>query len=296
MMRRYAVFFSAALLCCSTACFAQAQPTAPPMPPNYAGPQVHIPGVFVTPVPNAPFTAEVEIISHQKLADGTENIRTTTNHIARNSAGMIYNERRMLMPVTFKGEPRLLSAHIYNPADRLSIYYEPATLLAREMILRPAIAARQMPAKPPVPVVGDPWAAIAASLPQAGGPTSPSVGTAIGGPGAPLQAPQIKETDLGEQTIDGTVLHGTRKQRMLPAEMSGTGKPVTITTEYWYSADLSVYLIVRNEDPRSGEQIVAVKHIDRHEPANTQFMVPDNYKVVDETPPAQAPAPPRASR
>ena len=301
MIRRSAVFLPAALLC-STFSFPQAQPTAPPRPPDYAGAQVRIPGVFVTPVPKAPFTAEVEIISHQKLPDGTENIRTTTNHIARNSAGIIYNERRMLVPTGFKGEPRLLSAHIYNPANRLSIFYEPATLLARETILRPAVAARQMPIKPPTPALGDPWAASVPPTPSAqspypvGGPTSnPAAATAINNPGLPQQI-QITETDLGEQTIDGTVLHGTRKQRTLPAEVSGTGKAVTITTEYWYSPDLSVYLIVRNEDPRTGEQIVAVKHIDRHEPPNTQFMVPDNYKVVDETPPPQAPAPPRASR
>jgi hypothetical protein len=298
MIRRSAVLLPVVL--CPILCGAQAQAPARQMPPDYAGPQVRIPGVFVTPVPNAPFTAEVEIISHQKLPNGTENIRTTTNHIARNSAGMIYNERRMLVPVTFKGEPRLLSAHVYNPANRLNIFYEPATLLAREMILRPAVAARQMPIKPPVPSIGDPWSGMgsanAFNQVPAGGPTSnPAAATAINNPGMPPQ-PQITETDLGEQTIDGTILHGTRKQRTLPAEMSGTGKPITITTEYWYSPDLSVYLIVRNEDPRTGEQIVAVKHIERQEPPNTQFLVPDNYKVVDETPPPQAPAPPRAAR
>jgi hypothetical protein len=208
----------------------------------------------------------------------------------------------MLVPTSFKGEPRLLSAHIYNPANRLSIFYEPATLLAREITLRPAVAARQMPIKPPVPALGDPWANSGSPTPGApipysvGGPTSnPAAAIAINNSSLPQQ-PQVTVTDLGEQSIDGTVLHGTRKQRTLPADVSGTGKPVTITTEYWYSPDLSVYLIVHNDDPRTGEQIVAVKHIERHEPPNTQFMVPDNYKVVDETPPPQAPAPPRAAR
>src|SRR5271168_3492255 len=120
MIRRSAVLLPA-LLCCPVLCLAQAQPPTRQMPPDYAGPQTHIPGVFVTPVPNAPFTADVDIISHQKLPDGTENVRTTTNHIARDSSGRIYNERRALVPTSFKGEPRLLSAHIFNPADRLNI-------------------------------------------------------------------------------------------------------------------------------------------------------------------------------
>ena len=45
-----------------------------------------------------------------------------------------------------------------------------------------------------------------------------------------------------------------------------------------------MYLIVKHNDPRTGEQIVAVTHIDRHEPQAVQFVVPAIYKVVDETP------------
>jgi hypothetical protein len=62
---------------------------APHMPPDYRGVQIFVPGIFLTPIPNAPFSASVEIISHQKLPDGTENVRTTTNHIALDSAGRI---------------------------------------------------------------------------------------------------------------------------------------------------------------------------------------------------------------
>jgi hypothetical protein len=46
-----------------------------------------------------------------------------------------------------------------------------------------------------------------------------------------------------------------------------------------------VYLIVKHDDPRTGEQIVAVTHIDRHEPPRERFEVPAGYKIVDETPP-----------
>ena len=85
------------------------------MPPNYAGVPIHIPGVSITPVPNAPFSADVTILSHQKLPDGTEVITTTVNHIARDAQGRIYNERRRLVPTTFRGEPLLLEAHIFDP-------------------------------------------------------------------------------------------------------------------------------------------------------------------------------------
>jgi hypothetical protein len=237
----------------------------PPMPPDYAGVQIHIPGVYVTPVPNAPFSADVTILSHQKLTDGTEVIRTTINHIARDSQGRIYNERRRLVPTTFRGEPALTEAHIFDPLTRLNTFYQPAARLARQMTLPKPVAARQMPAQAPIPNFGAPRSSLA-------------------GP------PRITQTDLGDQLIDDTTLHGTQKQRTIDASASSTGQPVTITDQYWYAPDLFVYLIVKHDDPRAGEQIVAVTHIDRHEPPAQRFQVPDGFKIVDETPPPR-PAP-----
>jgi len=102
----------------------------------------------------------------------------------------------------------------------------------------------------------------------------------------------VTETPLGEQTLDGVQLTGKRKTRIIPAGRSGTGQPVTITDDYWYSPDLSIYLIIRHDDPRTGEQLVAVTHIERGEPAAELLAVPDDYKVVDETPPPRSVATP----
>jgi hypothetical protein len=106
------------------------------MPRDYRGVEVHIPGIFVTPVANAPFSAKVDIVSKQLLPDGTYNIKTTTNRIARQSSGRIYNERRVLVSTSFHGEARLLSAHIYDPSSRLNIFLDPQTRLARETVLQ----------------------------------------------------------------------------------------------------------------------------------------------------------------
>jgi hypothetical protein len=35
-------------------------------------------------------------------------------------------------PANFKGEPTLLSAHVYDPSSRLSIFYNPFERIARE--------------------------------------------------------------------------------------------------------------------------------------------------------------------
>lgn len=226
-----------------------AQPRPPVYQRDYAGPQVHIPGLFISPIANAPFSATVHIVSHEKLPDGSEHIVTTLNHVARTSSGMIYNERRLLVPAGFRGEPRLLSSHIYNPTNRLDITLDPFTHLAREIYMT------HPPALTPGPI------AVSSS------PT-----------------PGLTETDLGAQTMSGEELHGLRRTRTIAAEHSATGKPVLITDDYWYSPTLSIYLTVSHNDPRTGEQLVAVTDITRGEPDGTRFRVPDDYKIVDETP------------
>src|ERR1700733_2090140 len=114
-------------------CYGQAAGSAR-MPPDYGGVNVRIAGVFVTPVPNAPFSATVDIVSKQKLRDGSWNVRTTVAHIARDSAGRIYNERRALVSAAFRGEPTLLSAHIYDPTTHLNTFLDPFSHLARQSV------------------------------------------------------------------------------------------------------------------------------------------------------------------
>jgi hypothetical protein len=219
---------------------------------------MRIDGIWITPVPNAPFSATVEIVSHNKLPDGAEHIVKTENYIGRSSSGRIRNERRLLVPQAFTGVPRLLSAHIFDPNTRINIYTDPITRIARQTILP----------QPPTPPT--------LQLP----------------PMQQRQIPGTTETQLGEQTFNNVRLVGTRKTRVISAQASGTGQPVTITDDYWYSPDLSIYLIIRHDDPRTGEQLVAVTQIERNEPPAELFSVPDDYKIVDETPPPRsAPAP-----
>lgn len=236
------------LLCIS----AVGQDTQAPHPPDYRGVQTHIPGVFITPIPGAPFSGTVEIVSKEILPDGSTYTRHTMNHIARNSAGVIHNERRRLVSPQFTGEPRLLSFHIYDPSTRLNTFLDPATHIARQSVFR---------GQPHPPVNGTP-------------PTPEEMQKSQG----------VTVQDLGTATIAGIPLHGTRKTRVVPALSSGTGQDVTITDEYWYSEELKVYLVLKHSDPRTGEQTVGITQIDRSEPDPSLFVIPSNYKVVDETP------------
>lgn len=219
-------------------------------PPPYPGVSEHIAGVFVTPVPGIPLSAVVEIKSAQFLADGSTDTRITTENIARDSLGRIYNERRQLMNTSFKGTPPLLSFHIYDPNTRLNTFLDPSTRLARQSIF-------------PERATGE--------------------DSEPGAPGA-VKNPLVEETDLGTDTIQNVVVHGTRKSRTVPASASGTGKPVVVVNEYWYSEELHLNMAVKHDDPRTGLQTVIVTRVDRSEPKADMFQIPAGYKVVDETP------------
>jgi hypothetical protein len=82
---------------------------------------------------------------------------------------------------------------------------------------------------------------------------------------------------------------GTRITRTIPGQVSGTGKPVTMVDEIWYSEDLHMNLLERHTDVRGGTQTLAILSIERKEPPAALFEVPAGYKTVDMTPPANAP-------
>jgi hypothetical protein len=220
-------------------------------PPVYGGVHIQVRGVFVTPVPGAPLTATVLIESKRPLADGTVEVKRTINNIARDSVGRIHNERRRLEPETFHGTPLLTEVHIYDPQTRASIFYVPYSYVARQTIL-------------PEP-------------PRNPGPATQS---------ARRLSPDVKEEDLGNTTLDGITAKGLRRTRTIDAKVSGTGQPVEVVDEYWYSEELHLNLLVHHSDPRTGEQSVAVSDIKRVEPDAALFQVPEGFKTVDLTPPA----------
>jgi hypothetical protein len=220
-----------------------------------AGPRI---GIFVTPVPNAPLSATTVFERKRPLQDGTTESFRSISNIARDSSGRIYNELRQLVPLTFTGTPQLFSSHIYDPATRLNTFLSPAQRIARQS---------KLPGAEPE------WERT---------PALPSARE-----GLPNKDPLLRQQDLGTQVMEDVTVHGARVTLTVPANLSGTGQPVVVTNEYWYSDDLHLYMLIRHADPRIGEQTVTVTQLKRGEPDPQIFTVPSDYKLVDETPPAR---------
>ena len=246
------LLLTAALLAASFAPL-QAQQADGDQPPLYRGTYTHVDGVFLTPIAGAPFSATVTIEDAQPMPDGSVDTKRTINMVGRDSQGRIHNERRRLMPEGFHGSPVLLELRLFDPQTRMVTFYDPMTRIARQRVV-----------------------------------PEPPQRTA---PPAPVRAnPLVKVEDLGPSTISGFDAKGTRRTSTVPARLSGTGKPVEVVDEYWYSEDLHVNLLVRRTDPRTGVQTVTLTAIERVERAPEFFEVPEGYKIVDMTPPPGAPA------
>jgi hypothetical protein len=105
----------------------------------------------------------------------------------------------------------------------------------------------------------------------------------------PTPRPPTNGEDLGNQVMENVLAHGIRVTRTVPAAVSGTGKPVIVTDEYWYSDELHLNMLVKHDDPRTGQQTVSVTRLSRAEPDESMFKVPAGFKIVDETPETQNP-------
>jgi hypothetical protein len=209
-------------------------------------------GIFVTPVPGAPFSAVAVQEMKQTLRDGSLFQRKTQALIARDSAGRIRNERREVLAANSTREPALLSVHLYDPETQLNTFLNPFTHLARQQTL-----SRASNIAPP----GN-WA----QQPK----------TSFGS--------NVRLEDLGAGVLDGIEVHGYRRTITLSGDSTGTGKPVALVDEYWYSEELRVNLLSKHSDPRTGNLTMSVTNLNRTEPDPNLFEIPQGYKVVDLTP------------
>ena len=100
------------------------------------------------------------------------------------------------------------------------------------------------------------------------------------GPDSGEKAPNSE--NLGDQTIDGIHVTGTRMTHTIPAGKMGNEKPITVTSERWYSPDLKATITTKHDDPWAGELKTELKNVSASEPDASLFAVPADYKVVDD--------------
>jgi len=273
----------------SAVCLTQAQ-EAPPGPPAHEGffpggpmgermeilgfEEMH-PGKVVT---GAPYSAVKTTETTQTLADGTTIRRKIQTNMFRDSQGRLRRETTMpaIGPLAANGQLKTFIV-IHDPVAGNSYALQPDQKTAVQL------------------------------RGHAGGNKNPD--GLQGKFQARLQEEiadgTIKKEDLGIQTIGGFATQGTRYTRTIPTGQIGNDKPISITSEVWYSPDLQIVLKSTHNDPRFGSTTYTVSDIQRQEPAASLFAVPADYTVTQgrgpqgprargamPVPPPDAPPPP----
>jgi hypothetical protein len=204
--------------------------------------------IFVTPIPNAPFSAVIDVQRSFVQPDGAVVNVKTLRQIARDGHGRIHNEARELVPVSSSQTPQVRRIHLYDPETRVSAILDPHEKTYWTTIVN----------RPP------------ATVPPALLDASPV--------GDMLPANEFtKREDLGMSEMEGVSVHGVRHAQTLPADASGTGKEVVVTDEYWYSEELRINMLIKHNDPRMGSVTMTVTQVSRREPNSGMFEIPPGY-------------------
>jgi hypothetical protein len=219
--------------------------------------QTHVPVTTQFPVravTGAPYSAVFETRKVQTLADGTHiDEIVSIEHSYRDSQGRVRIETYLVRDgdTSQLGEPIsvVLSDPVANTRYQLVPRDHKAYLNAMRM-----------------------------SQPAASRTTSNANGAPDRGEST---RPELKETPLGTDTIQGVETTGTRVNITYPLGSRGNDKPFTVVQETWTSNELRMTLKLKSDDPRAGEMDHNVTQLDRTEPDAALFQVPADYEIVD---------------
>lgn len=201
--------------------------------------------IFMTPIPNEPFSGVVKIEQTLVLNDGSVTQLKSIREVARDTQGRIHNEGRDLIPASSTKTPELWHIHLYDPQTRISTEID-----VRHKIFWTRTMNHPPSTEPP---------SIRFAAPDGNAPPSELT----------------KQEDLGIREIEGVTAHGMRQTQTVTDERSG--KEVVITDEYWYSQELRVNVMIKHSDPRKETTTLTLTQVTRAEPDAKFFQVPEGY-------------------
>lgn len=88
------------------------------------------------------------------------------------------------------------------------------------------------------------------------------------------------EEELGTKQIEGFTAIGTRQTRSFPAGARGYAQQWVSTTEFWFSPDLKMTFVAKDESPMA-KYIGRLVNPHAGEPDPSLFRLPADYRVID---------------
>ena len=212
-------------------------------------------------VTGAPYSATVTSEFQQTLPDGNKIDRKTTATAYRDSQGRTRSEQTLPAIGQYSAANPPQAIFINDPVAGVSYVLNPANMTYRKMTMR---AGR-------------------------GGPGGPGPGRGGRGPvGNAGSNPNVLTESLGSQNIEGNLVQGTRTTHTVPAGAMGNQNPIQVTSEQWYSSQLQLNLLVKNNNPAGGQNSTTLSNINTTgDPDSSLFQVPSGYTLQ---PPPSGPA------
>lgn len=220
------------------------------------------------PVVGSPVSYEEVSQSSRLLADGTHiTQKTRTVYFYRDSLGRTRTERKLFDGMTSGDWPSGITLiEIRDPVLDVQYIFDTRNQVAYRVPLT---------FRPPRGSSGG--ALVANSSPQT--KTAPPV-QAVAVRNDALR-PQSTTESLGTDIMEGVSVEGHRTTRIFSVGSVGNDRPITETSEHWYSPDLHADILEKSSSLLNGDFTFRLANISRAEPDPVLFQVPAGYQVVD---------------
>ncbi|HUQ52673.1 MAG TPA: hypothetical protein VM692_10670 [Gammaproteobacteria bacterium] len=264
-------------------------------------------------VEGKPYSARSITESTQVLADGNRIMQRNESAFYRDSAGRTRREQTLGgvgpwqtgEPVTIINihDPVADKTYMLDPVGRIAREIKPFTMafahtqqlegaeearaaLERAEVQLRTVYSEAVPA--PAPVPGGGARGVVTVIRGSEGVVGSSTAFAPIAAGVDINAEigaYEPGEDLGEQVLEGLLVHGTRMKDTIPAGAMGNERPIEIVTERWFSKDIDAMVLERFSDPRVGETVYRLVNVVRGDPSPALFEVPQDYSLAaDEGP------------
>ncbi len=212
-----------------------------------AGVTSRVDGVAVLPLPGLPFSGMDRIVWTRPIEGGGATTSYLEANVARDSLGRVYRERHRFGVEGASAASTMLESFVYDPVSgtKTSCWY--ATRRCSVTAYHP----RQ----------------------QSGAAT---MGVSRDG----LRS--VTRQNLGTEEVGGLPAVGTRETTTLQPGAEGNDQTLTMSREFWYSAELQTNLAVTRKDPRQGTQVIQMTVLSRADPDPSVFAVPAGFSVRDD--------------
>ena len=205
--------------------------------------RTQIEGIEIPAVANAPFSAKVLVTWDQPLNGGGTVSKTYYTLVARDSQGRVHRETRGFIPPNSNEEPPLRSITILDPVSATRTVCTESSMTCATGVFRPRL-----------------------SLEDAS-------------QGLPVSSGNVSRQSLGQRTMYGLPVTGTRETATGTAGSNGSARIALSHTEVWYSPDMHMAMSVIRTNPQLGQVTLTVTNLVRTEPDSSWFTPPSGFEL-----------------